>query len=191
MKKISNLVVGFILSFLFSSLFSITFLPSLASANLIVDPAKLGILRLQLYPLSPAVAIREFRIGNTYDVPMQIELEAVEDMEKLIALSETNFTLQPNENRTIEYTVMINEPGYYSGGILIKASIGRGSFGYKADLAVFVNKSNMQPYFVAIVAIVAVVVGIVFVFFLVFRRRGSRGGVKGSKRGVKGKRHEI
>lgn len=168
-KKMLPGLVGLVFGFLFSSLY----FASLASANLVVDPAKLGILRLNLYPLSPAVAIREFEIGNTYDVPMYIELYAVEDMENLITLSETYFTLQPQERKTVEYTVTINEPGYYSGGILIKANIENSSaFGYKADLSVFVRESDLQPYFY--VATSAAVVAVVVVFVLFFRRATSR-----------------
>jgi len=153
---------------------------NLASANLVVDPAKLGILRLQLFPLSPAVAIREFRIGNTYDVPMRIEMTAVEDMENLITISEANFTLQPKENKTVEYTVTINEPGYYSGGILVKATAGSMStFGYKADLAVFVSRSNLEPYIYA--AIAAVVLAIALAFILIFRKSMRKKTKKGRK----------
>lgn len=164
-KIIPALIPALIFSFLFSSMY----FTSSVSANLVIDPAKLGILRLQLYPLSPAVSIREFRIGNTYDVPMHIELQPVEDMENLITFSEANFTLQPNENKTVEYTVTINEPGYYSGGILVKADIeGRGRIGYNAGLAVFVNKSNLQPYFY--VAIAAAVIVVILIFTLFFRK---------------------
>jgi hypothetical protein len=149
---------------------------SFASANLVVSPAKLGILRLQLYPLSPAVAIREFRVGNTYDTPLRIELSAVGNMDKLITLAENNFTLQPNESKIVEYTVTINEPGYYDGGILIKTDLGgKGSFGYRADLAVFVNESNLQPYFIAIIAVVvAVVLAFALYFRKVTRHKGAR-----------------
>lgn len=165
----NKIVPALIFTFLFSSMY----FTSSVSANLVIDPAKLGILRLQLYPLSPAVSIREFRIGNTYDVPMDIELEPTEDMINLITLSEANFTLQANENKTVEYTVTINEPGYYSGGILVKADIeNRGQIGYNADLSVFVNKSDLQPYFY--VVILAIIVAIVLVFILFFRKVGKR-----------------
>lgn len=167
-----KIFLGLIFSLVFSFLLSSMHFASFASANLVVDPAKLGILRLQLYPLSPAVAMREFRVGNTYDTPMQIELSATGGMEGLITLAEANFTLQPNENKTVEYTVTINKPGYYDGGILVKASLGgKGSVGYQADLAVFVNESNLQPYFVAIAAIV---VAVVLVFALYFRKATRR-----------------
>lgn len=159
-----KIILGLIFSFLLSSMNFV----GLASANLVVDPAKLGILRLQLYPLSPAVAIREFRVGNTYDVPMDIELIAVEDMENLITISEPEFTLQANEDKMVEYTVSINEPGYYSGAILVKASVeNRTAFGYKADLAVFVNESNLQPYFYVVIA--ALVITAVLLFSLLFK----------------------
>ena len=145
------------------------FFINLASANLVVDPAKLGILRLQLFPMSPAVAIREFTVGNTYNVSMHIELSPVEDMKNLTSMSETNFTLQPNENKTIEYTITVNEPGYYSGGILIKASIeNRGAIGYKDDLIIFVSKSNVEYYFYVVIAII--VAAIVLVFIFLFRK---------------------
>ena len=165
----NKIILALTSTLIFSFLFSSMYFTSSVSANLVVDPAKLGILRLQLYPLSPAVAIREFRIGNTYDVPMNIELELTEDMINLITLSEANFTLPPNENKTVEYTVTINEPGYYSGGILVKADIeGRGRIGYNADLSVFVNRSNLQPYFY--VVILAIIVAIVLIFILFFRK---------------------
>jgi len=145
------------------------FFANFASANLIVDPAKLGILRLELYPMSPAVAVREFKIGNTYNTSMQVMLEPVEGMKNLISLSEANFTLQPNENKTIEYTVTINEPGYYTGGIMINAKAGNSSsVGYNAQLSVFVNKSNLEPYFY--VAIAAVVIAVAIIFVLYFRK---------------------
>jgi len=84
-------------------------------------------------------------------------------------MSETNFTLQPNENKTIEYTITVNEPGYYSGGILIKASIeNRGAIGYKDDLIIFVSKSNVEYYFYVVIAII--VAAIVLVFIFLFRK---------------------
>ena len=150
------------------------FFVNLASADLVVNPAKLGILRLQLFPLSPAVAIREFKIGNTYNTSMQIELEPVEDMEKLVTISEANFTLQPGEYKTVEYTVTINEPGYYKGGIVVKTKSGMSSVGYTAELAVFVNRSNLEPYFY--VAIAAVVIAVVLIFALIFRKTTRRKG---------------
>jgi len=140
-----------------------------ANANLVVDPAKLGILRLQLYPMSPAVAIREFRIGNTYDEPMKIELTAIEDMEGLITISESNFTIEPNGEKIVEYTVTIDKPGYYDGAILVKASReGKSTIGYKADLAVFVRESNLQPYFYIIIITIVIVMALIFA--LVFRK---------------------
>lgn len=174
-NKKTLLSSGFMFGFLFmlSFLFSSIYLSGLASANLVVDPAKLGILRLQLFPMSPAVAIREFRVGNTYDVPMYIELEPVGDMKDLITFSETNFTLQANQSKTIEYTVTIKESGYYDGGVLIKANIeNKGFVGYRADLAVFVYKSNLQPYFYVAIAAVAIAVASVFILF--FRKTSRR-----------------
>ena len=161
---------------IFSSAVSIFFLlmifANFAKANLVVDPAKLGILRLQLFPMSPAVAVRDFRIGNTYDVPMQVELEATEDMKNLVTFSEANFTIGPNQNKTVEYTVTINDPGYYNGGILIKIKTNSTFVGYKADLSVFVSKSNLEPYFYIAIAAAVAIVAIIFVLY--FRKSTRR-----------------
>jgi hypothetical protein len=155
-------------------------LATLASANLVVDPARLGILRLQLFPLSPAVAVREFEVGNTYDVPMSVELSPVEDMIGLVTIPEANFTLQSNENKTVEYTVTVNEPGYYSGGIMVKANIeGRGTLGYTADLEVIVTKSNMEPYIYAGIIVVIAVAAIALV--LLFRKSRTKRGKRNAR----------
>jgi hypothetical protein len=163
------------------SLFVFSLFASAATANLVIDPAKLGILRLKLYPFSPAVAIREFEVGNTYDIPMTIELEAAEDMQNLITFSEQNFTLQPNETKTVEYTVTISEPGYYSGGVLVKAGIGdMGNIGYNAELSVFVYESDLQPYFYVAIAAIVVVVALVLIFFfrkVTKRKRGKKNAI--------------
>jgi hypothetical protein len=118
-----------------------------ASANLIVAPARLGILRLQLYPFSPAVAVRTFTVGNTDNTSMQIALSPGGNMTGYIDIQEANFTLMPGENKTIQYTVNIDKPGYYDGSILVKAAIsGKGAVGYNAEIAVFVNEANLMPY---------------------------------------------
>ena len=158
----------------FVFLLSFASIAGVASANLVVEPARLGILRLYLFPMSPAVAVRELRVGNTYNTSMQVELSAVDNMTSLVSFSEENFTLAPNESKTVEYTVSVDEPGYYLGSVMIKATVpDRGSLGYNADLAVYVYKGNLQPYFYAGAAIVVIAVAAVAIFF--FRKSTGRG----------------
>lgn len=182
MKKtlLSYMILGILIS-------SVCFIDS-ASANLVIDPARLGILRLQLYPLSPAVAVREFRIGNTYDVPMYVELEPTEGLEDYVTVSESSFTLQPNEDKIVEYTVAINETGYYYGSILVKAATeGGATVGYNAGLDVFVNEGDLQPYLFA--GIVIAVLIFILVVIIVYRRI-SISEKASTKRKKRGKRNE-
>jgi hypothetical protein len=103
---------------------------------------------------------------------MHIELEPTEDMVGIVTVSEPEFTLQANEEKMVEYTVTVAEPGYYAGSILVKAQIeGRGKVGYNADLAMFVREGDLKPYFYAGVALLVLVAVLVFVFFI---RRASR-----------------
>jgi hypothetical protein len=138
-----------------------------ASANLIVAPARLGILRLQLYPFSPAVAVRTFVVGNTDNSSMQINLSPSGNMTQFITIEDANFTLMPGENKTVQYTVSIDKPGYYDGSILVKAAIsGKGAIGYNAEIAVFVNRANFMPYLAIGAAIIIVGGALIYVFVL-------------------------
>lgn len=158
-RKFAGLVFTFLLSSMYFS--------SVAYANLIVDPARLGVLRLQLYPLSPAVAVKELRVGNTYDEPMDIQLVAIEGIENVTTFSETSFTLPPNSDKTIEYTVSINEPGYYQGAVQVRTTRGTTStFAYSADLEIYVYQSNLKPYLYVAIAVIVIVVAVVVLLFV-------------------------
>jgi hypothetical protein len=153
-----------------------------AKANLIVAPARLGILRLQIYPFSPAFTVREFMVGNTYNTTMSIHLEPTGDMVSLITISEPNFTLSPMENRTVEFTLTSSKVGYYTGAIMVKADIeGRGSVGYNDEISVFVNEANIKNYIYGGIAAAAVLC--IAVFYIIFQRgSSSKGKLSGAKR---------
>lgn len=143
-------------------------------ASLYVKPAKLGILRVQIYSFAPAVVEREFEVGNTYDFPINIHLEATGNLSTAMKLSETDFSLQPNETKTIEYSLTIKDSGIYMGGVAIRteASEKRPSIVYQADLAVIANKSSMAPEVYGI--IIALIVLVVVAVFIRYRLTGKK-----------------
>jgi hypothetical protein len=161
------------------SVFTTVFLSYLILANstlaaLSVKPAKLGILRLEIFPFSSATTTRDFSVGNTYDFPIDITLQTNENISTILQLSESAFKLQPNETKTVEYTITVRDPGIYTGGVavLVKAENRSISVAYQADLIVIANKTQIGPeiYILPIIVVIGIAV------FLYFRRpkRGKK-----------------
>jgi len=133
-----NIVVALI-----GIIFSTTVFTQIASANLLVKPANLGVLRLDAESF-PYIITKSFIVGNTYDYPINIELGAERNMTSLIQLEETSFILQPHENRTINYTITLLGPGSYEGGISVQASgsSNQASIAYEAELRIIANQAE-------------------------------------------------
>lgn len=129
--------------------FSYLLLANLAFATLYVKPAKLGILRLEVFPLSQATTTKDFLVGNRYNFPLDITLQPTGNISSIIKLSENSFVLQPNETRSVEYTISVKDDGIYTGGIVIsvKAENRTATIAYQADLAVIVTKNPISPLF--------------------------------------------
>lgn len=102
-----------------TAFFSYLVLSNSAFAALSVKPAKLGVLRLEIYPFSSATTTQEFSVGNTYNFSIDITLQAKDNVSTIVQIPESTFTLQPNETKTVEYTITVRDQGFYTGGIAI------------------------------------------------------------------------
>jgi len=147
---------------------------SLASASLYVKPAKLGTWKLELFPFSTATVSDTFQVGNTYDFPIDVRISAIGNFTNVTEFSATQLTLQPDDIETIEYTVQLDQPGTYTGGVVIYVSAVNKStnIAYQADLVVAVTNSDMTMVY-AILGLVAVIAIAVLVKFKK-KRKGKR-----------------
>ncbi len=145
------------------------------TAQLVIQPAKLGILRLQIFPFSPAVAIKELGITNGYDNQIKVSLAPYGDLENSTTLSDYNFTMEANETRTIEYTVTVSNPGSYRGGVSVKAApLDKPfSFTYQDELIVYAYQSSNTSLLYASAAVVFIAVVLLSVL-LFLRKRGGK-----------------
>jgi len=160
MKKNATLVL--------TILFSLSLLTSIASAALVVKPAKQGIVRLQLYPFTPAVLTKSFSLNNTYDYDVNISLKVTDNFADIMKLSETDFVLKPGEVREIDYTVTVKEPGTYEGGIIVNA----GRIAFQSDLVILAFKTDIIPELFLGIIILAILVPIAM--FFVLKKKRSR-----------------
>jgi len=128
-----------------------------ARRGLVVKPAQLGTYRVTIPMFSDYVATQSFIIGNAYDVPMNVTLKMSGNVSQVAQLAEASFLLQPNETKTVYYALTVKEPGIYTGGAVVVASVlGRTTFvGYQADLNVLALKSQVPEAAVYVVAGVA------------------------------------
>ncbi|MBI5378363.1 MAG: hypothetical protein HZA82_07045, partial [Thaumarchaeota archaeon] len=148
------------------------FFANSALAALQVKPAKLGVIRLEIFPFSSASFTHDFIVGNRYNFPIKISLSPAGNVSEIIKLSEESFSLQPNETKTIEYTVSVKDPGIYTGGVAVEVKAGNrtASLVYQADLTVFASKSKTIPE-LYILPILAVVLAALIVYFRKPRRK--------------------
>jgi len=149
-----------------------------ARADLSVRPAKLGVLTIEIFPLSPAVVERSFEVGNTYNTSIYISLEVSGNLSSVMKLSKTQFALEPNQRQEVTYTLSVSKPGLYTGGVLVKAGPEEGStkIGYQADLFVFARESSLisQDYLIIAVAALFIALAVVVVFYFGKRRAKGR-----------------
>jgi uncharacterized membrane protein len=150
-KKLITLLMTIIL--FYSLIINVSF------ANLYVKPAKLGIVRVEIFSFTPAVVNKNFTVGNFYNFPIDIVLQPTGNISDLIKTNmPTSFTLQSNETKNIEYTLTISKEGTYTGGILIsvKGQNITSSIAYQADLTVFANKGKTQPELYIIITVIVI-----------------------------------
>ena len=147
---------------------------SLVSANLYVKPAKLGTWRLELFPFSTATLKDDLQVGNTYDFPINIKLFPIGNITNMTTLSDEVFTLQPNETRTVNYTVELKEPGTYIGGIAVQVSAENKTTNilYSADLNIFVKNAEYGNFLIP-VAVLAVLLVVAYVVYRM-KRKGKK-----------------
>jgi len=133
---------------------------SLVCADIYVRPAKLGIIRLTVQPLFPTVYQGVFDVGDTYNFPLNVALSPSADISSIVTLSESNFTLQPNETRTVSFTIKPTDPGVYKGSVAITFSAGTNSTGitYEDEVTIVVTQSNSYILVLIALAVVAVLV---------------------------------
>jgi len=152
-----------------------------AQADLIVRPAKLGVLTLEIFPFSPAVVERSFEVGNTYNISINITLGLNGNLTDIVKLSKDQFLLQSNETQEVDYTVSVTTPGVYIGGVTIKVSseYGMAKIAYQNDLVVFAAQSSLisQDYIMIIIAALLIVLVVVIIFYFGKKRK------KGKKNG--------
>ena len=147
---------------------------SLVSANLYVKPAKLGTWRLELFPFSTATVTDDFQVGNTYDFPINVRLFATGNITNMTNLSTDGFVLVPNETKTVNYTVELDKPGTYTGGIAIQVSAENKSTNlvYQADLNIFV-RNNENGYLIFVLPVLAVLLVVAYVVYKK-KRKGKK-----------------
>jgi hypothetical protein len=152
---------------------SLLLLSSSVSADIVVRPAKLGIVRLTTQPLFPTISQGTFDVGNTYDFSLNVTLQPSQNISSIVTLSETSFTLQPNETKTVSYTIKPSQSGSYQGSIMARFEAGGNhtTVGYQIDITIFVKQSD--SYILVLVAIAAVVT-IVAVSIFVMKKSKKR-----------------
>lgn len=158
---------------LFSSLIiTLLLISSPTLADISVRPAKLGVARLTIQPLFPATYQGTFDVGNSYNFSLNVTMSPSQNISSIFTLSETSITLQPNETRTISYTIKPTQPGSYQGSVLIKFSAGvnSASVSYQNDITIFVHQSN--SYILVLIALAAVIIIIAVSLFVM--KRGKK-----------------
>jgi hypothetical protein len=144
---------------------------SIVLADIVVKPAKLGIVRLTIQPLFPTISQGTFDVGNTYNFSLNVTLQPSQNISSIVTLSESSFTLQPNETRTVSYTIKPTQAGVYQGSVLSKFDAGRNStsVAYQIDIIIAVRQSD--SYILVLVAIAAVVVIVAVSLFVMKKSR--------------------
>jgi len=135
---------------------------SLASADIYVRPAKLGIIRITTQPLFPTIYQGVFDVGNTYNFPLNVTLYSSQNISSILTLQENNLILQPNETRTVSFTIKPTESGVYHGyvGIVFSAGANSTSVSYEDDITIAVSQSNSYVLVLVAIAVIAVIVAI-------------------------------
>jgi len=161
---------------MFTTIFfaSLLLLNSAVSADFYVRPAKLGIIRLTTQPLFPTVYQGTFDVGDTYNFPLNVSLSPSQNISSILSLSDLNLTLQPNETKSVSFTIKPTDPGIYQGSVFITFSeAGHNvTVAYQNDITIIISQSNSYVLVLVAIAIVAVIV-VVAVF--VMTKKKSRG----------------
>lgn len=152
---------------------SLLLLSSSVSADIVVNPAKLGIVRLTTQPLFPTISQGTFDVGNTYNFSLNVTLQPSQNISSIVTLSETNFTLQPNETRTISYTIKPSQSGVYQGSIMARFDSGgsQATVGYQIDISIVVKQSDSYILVLVAIAVVAIIVTVSLVAMKKGRKR--------------------
>lgn len=123
-------------------------------ARLYVKPAKQGIIRVEIFSFKPAIIKKQFVVGNFYNFPIDVSLQPKGNISDVVdSISESYFTLQPNETKNIEYTLTIRKDGIYTGGIVINV-MGDNTLptiAYQSDLTIIANKGKIGLEFYLII----------------------------------------
>jgi hypothetical protein len=156
-------------------LLSLLLLSSPVFANVDIRPAKLGIVRMTIQPLFPTISQGTFDVGDSYNFSMSVYLTPSSNISSIFKLSDSNFTLQPNETKTVSYTISPTAPGVYQGSVLMKfvAGANQTSIGYQNDITIVVSKSD--SYILVLLAVLAVVLIVaVSVYVMKKKRKGKK-----------------
>ena len=143
---------------------------SSAFASLFVQPAKQGIIRLNLYPFTPAVLEKSIVLNNTYDRGLNITVDPSDSLAKIVEMEgERNFILGPNESRIVNYTITVREAGTYSGWIAVNSN----RVSYQSDLLVIATATNILPEIFLVIIALAIIIPVSF-FFVLKKKKGKR-----------------
>jgi len=148
--------VSFILFFFLS-------VSSVSAVKIYVQPANQGIVRLNVTQFKTTTAERSFEIRNPNNFSMEINLEPSQNITKIIEI-EKSFTLEPNESRTVYYTVKVSEPGTYDGSISINFKSDEGTVTYESKISVIANKSEFNYTLFIIPAIILILIALIAAF---------------------------
>jgi hypothetical protein len=160
---------------IFATIFlaSLLLFSSSVLADIYIRPAKLGIIRLTYQPLFPTVYQGTFDVGDTYNFSLNVTLSADQNVSSILTLSDANFTLQPNETRTVSFLIKPNAAGVYSGEVdIVFSSVNYPTnVAYANTIVIIVSQSNS---YVLILVAVAVVVVIIAASLFVLKTKKAR-----------------
>jgi len=152
-----------------SVIFAFSIFANFAFASIVINPAKQGFYKIELYPFIPATLSKSFEINNTFNYSIDIIVVPSVNSTNAYAIENGNFTLQPQESRIVNYSVTIKDPGFYREALNIYASAqNKTLFGFQSDLIISATKNTAIPDIFLAVIILAIILPLAF---LVWKKR--------------------
>lgn len=107
---------------IYAYLFVILLVAAFANALLASIDKPRMVLYKNVTPEEPLVFTESVIVNNNNDYPVDIKVEAMDDLIDLAEIEEDEFTMQPEEVKEVFYDVTIERPGNYKGDIVVKFS---------------------------------------------------------------------
>lgn len=118
-------------------------------------------------------------VRNQNDIPVNISFKPIGNITDLIEFSEDLVILQPNETRDVNFTIRVNEPGYYVGNVIVTYSAENTvPVGLQAEIIVlaegYPTRNKTQNRFLLYGAIILTVLVVVLILIKRKKRRFGR-----------------